>query len=426
MVDDFPVVIATLGGSGTRLYPLTLFQSKPLIPIVNYPIFMRMIEVLGRGGAREFIFSTKGIENTLRIKDVFRYGADFSARLELPRRVKFMYQPHYKDMGSADSVRFAMQYYNINRDILVVSGDNIASVDLPEIKKAHKTKKALATIVLKELPLDANVSNFGVAEVDDDNRIVRFVEKPKPGETDSRLINASIYMFSADILQILKEMGEKARDIGRDLMPYLIEKGYAVYGYNCKGYWADVGTPDSFLKTSLDIVNQKVENIRFRKAHEVKDGIWIHPTTLSRMKGGKMPDVKRNTVIGGDCDIDSSASIENSSVGDNCVIADNVRIKNSVVMDFVNIEANVTLNSCIVGRYVTVGEGSIIDADISVDVPGMKERTPVVGDGVTIVRHSYLGAYKRVAPISYSHTILKSDKFKDLGYDEHNIYFIEK
>jgi carbonic anhydrase/acetyltransferase-like protein (isoleucine patch superfamily) len=95
-------------------------------------------------------------------------------------------------------------------------------------------------------------------------------------------------------------------------------------------------------------------------------------------------------------------------------------------MDFVNIGCDVTLNSCIVGRYATIGEGSIIDAENVVEVIGKKEMTPVVGDGVKIEKNSILGAYKRVAPISHAHTILKSGKFKDLGYDENNLYFIEK
>ena len=421
----FPVVIATLGGSGTRLYPLTLFQSKPLIPIVNYPIFMRMIEVLVRQGARNIIFSTKGIENSLRIKDVFRYGADFTARFSLKTRLNFMYQPNYHDKGSADSVRHAMEYYNVSDEVLVVSGDNIADLDLKSLTTFHHEKDALATVLLKELSPETDLSQFGVAELDENGRIQRFLEKPRRTGTKSRLINTAVYLFSPKILDILREMGDAARDIGTDLLPYLIENSYPVYGLKTEGYWADVGTPDNFLKTSLNIANQKVGNIRFRSEHEMKDHVWVHPTTQHRFKEGG-PRLERSTIIGGDCDIHKTAIIENSSIGDNCIIGANVQIRNAVVMDFVNIEEGVKLNSCIIGRYATIGEKTAINAENIVEVSGRKDLTPVVGDNVTIVAHSILGAYNRVAPIEHSHTILKSKRFKALGYDESNFYFIEK
>ncbi len=422
---EYPVVIATVGGKGTRLYPLTLVQSKPLIPIVNYPVFMRMLEVLARQGIESFIFSTKGIKNTLYLKDVFRYAGDFSARLSLPKRVKFMYQPNYRDVGSADAVRFTMEYYGIRDEILVVSGDNIASIDLEDVIFFHRKSGSVATVLLKELEPGEDVSLYGVAEIDEDKRIVRFVEKPKEGETSSRLINAGIYLFSSKILKVLNEMGGEAMDIGGNLMPYLVEKGYKIKGYICPGYWADVGTPDNYLKTSLDILNQKVEHISFNDEHMFKVGVWIHPTTVSRFRGGA-PSITRNTLIGGDSDIHRTAAIENSAIGDNCIIEEGVRIENSVVMDFVNIEKGVSLKGCIIGRYSTIGENSVIDSSIEVEISGRKEKTPIVGDGVNIMKNSILGPYKRVAQITDAYSILKTGMFVDLGYDEHNIYFIEK
>ncbi len=421
----YPTVIATLGGKGTRLYPLTLVQSKPLIPIVNYPIFMRMLEVLARQGLSTFIFSTKGIKNTIYLKDVFRYAGGFSERLHLPQRVKFMYQPNYLDRGSADSIRYNMEYYNIKDEVLVVSGDNIAAINIDEMISFHREKNAIATIVVNEMPEGIDMSHFGVAELDGGDRIKCFVEKPKKNETSSRLINAAIYLFSPRILAVLKEMGDKAKDIGTDLIPHLIANDYPVYGFRFPGYWADVGTPDSFLRTSIDILNARVDHIKFRSEHEIKECVWIHPTTVARFKD-EGPKIKKCTLVGGDCDISSSASIENSSIGDNCVIGSGVNIKNSVVMDFVNIEGNVRLNGCIVGRYASIGENAVIDADNIVEMAGRKDRTPVIGDGVHVFKDSVLGAYKRVARISTAYRILKTDRFIDLGYDNRNIYFTEK
>lgn len=386
---------------------------------------MRMLEVLARQGLDTFIFSTKGIKNTLYLKDVFRYAAGFSERLHLPKRVKFMYQPNYLDRGSADSIRYNMEYYNIKDDVLVVSGDNIAAINIDEMISFHRGKNAIATIVVKEMPEGVDMSNFGVAELDRQSKIKSFVEKPTKNETSSRLINAAIYLFSPKILKVLNEMGDKAKDVGKDLIPHLISNGYPVYGFRFPGYWADVGTPDSFLKTSIDILNSRVDHINFSAENENKENVWIHPTSVARFMDGE-PEIKKCTLIGGDCDIHSSTIIENSSIGDNCIIGEGVKIKNSVVMDFVNIEDGVYLNGCIIGRYASIGGGAVIDADNMVETAGQKEKTPVIGDGVHVFKDSVLGSYKRVAKISSAYRILKTDRFIDLGYDSQNIYFTEK
>jgi NDP-sugar pyrophosphorylase family protein len=399
---DYPVVIATIGGEGTRLYPLTLLQPKALVPLVNYPIFTRMLEVLARQGIKKFVFASNGIRNTLHLKDVFRYGGGFSKKLSLP-----------------------MEYYNIKDDVMVISGDNIIDVKIQEIISFHREKDAIATVVLKEISPDTDISPFGVAKVNDDNRIVDFVEKPTSEKASSRFINTGIYLFSPRILDVLKEMGDMARDIGGNLIPFLLNKGYPVYGLKYFGYWADVGTPDNFLKTSLDILAQRVENIRFREEHKGSEGVWIHSTT-SKMFKAKGPDVKKNTFIGGDCFIDPTVTIENSSIGDNCIIKGNTYIKDSVVMDFVNIGESVTLKGCIVGRYATLEDNCLIDSTSTVEVAGKKDKTPVVGDGVHIVNGSFLGPCHRVAPVSRAHHILTSGRFVDLGYDNKNFYFAEK
>jgi NDP-sugar pyrophosphorylase family protein len=424
---DYPIVIATIGGKGTRLYPLTLLQPKSLVSIANYPIFTRLLEVIARQGIKKFVFASRGISNTLHLKNVFRYGGSFSKRLSLSHTVKFLYQPNYSDKGSADAVRFSMDHYDIKEDIIVISGDHVTDVKIKEIVSLHREKGAIATVVLQETDPNMDISQYGVAEVDDDSRILSFVEKPGPENATSKFINTGIYMFSSKIRNVLKEMGNRARDIGGNLIPYLVKEGYPVYGLKFSGYWADVGTPDTLLRVNLDILAQRVEDIRFREEHKRSEGVWIHSTTSEMLKGME-PDVKKNTFIGGDCSIDSSSSIENSSIGDNCIIKGNTHIKDSMVMDFVNIGENVTLNGCIIGRYATLEDDCVIDSTNLVEVAGKKNQTAVIGDGVHIVKGSILGAYNRVAPISSSHEVLTSGKFIDLGYDvkaSKRLYFMK-
>jgi NDP-sugar pyrophosphorylase family protein len=369
------------------------------------------------------------MENTTRLKEVLRYGEAFSKKLVLEPEAKFRYQPRYDDMGNADAVRYCMDYYRIEKDVLVVGGDNIADIALEDFIRDHRSKEAVLTIVLKELEAGEDISQYGVAEIDSEGRITRFVEKPEEEEAPSRFINTALYLFSPKIKEVFKEMGGRVRDIGKDVVPYLTENDYPVYGHITKGYWADVGMPSTYLKTSQDILRQRVANIRFREENRYKDDIWVHPTTIKRIHDKlEKGEIKlgKYTFIGGDCDIAKGVKIESSCIGDNCIIGEGSEIAGSVIMDFTNIGKNVKLNKCIVGRYSTVEDNSIVDADLPVEFGVVEDPTPVIGDNVTILKGSVIGPRKRVASLEESHRILITGKFTELGYDRYNVYFTLK
>jgi NDP-sugar pyrophosphorylase family protein len=424
---DAPVVMAIVGGAGTRMYPLTLRHPKPLIPICNYATLIRSFETLARQGCRDFVFASTGMENTTRLKEYFKWGVSFSTRLGLDPVALFRYQPNYPDRGNADAVRTCLNYFNITEDALIVGGDNIFDIDVEDMLRFHHEKGSIMTIGLTQVE---NVSQYGVADMDPDMRIRRFVEKPKPGDEPTNLANIGIYLLSPKIGKVFKDMGEKVADFGYDVIPYLIEKGYPVYGYRSSGYWNDIGTPGEYLRSTHDILAGRVKNITFRTKDKIMKNLWIHPTTLQKMEEkieyGKV-QLGKNTLIGGDCEIGDGVLIENSAIGDNCVIEEGAMITGAVVMDFVNIEANVRLNNCIVGTFSTIQKDSIIDAELEVDmVSGDDDNVPVIGENVTIPPGSVIGPRKRVAPIEKSHDILKTGRYLALGYDRRNIYFVEE
>ncbi len=420
-------VIAVVGGKGTRLYPLSLNISKPIIDMCNIAVLTRMLEPLVTQGCRKITLASKGYDNTAQLNKYYKDGEAFFSRLGINTKEEFKYQPNYADKGSADSVRYCMDYYNIKDDILVIGGDNIANIDLKGLISWHKEKNALLTVVLKELDAEEDVTQFGVAEADRDLKIQRFVEKPRAEEAPSRLINAGIYLFSNKIIEVFKGMGDKVRDIGGDVIPYLTQNGYPVYGYLLNGYWADVGSPGRFLRTTLDVLHGKIKNVVVLE-HNVEKNRWIHPTTLVRNHGLAGVNLGDHVLIGRECTIGDGVKIKDSSIGHTCIIGENSIIENSVIMSFVNIGKNVRLNRCILGRFTTVEDGSVIDADLNVDYAGDQlERVPVIGGGgVRIFKNSIIGPWKRVAPIKESYRILSTGKFIELGMDRENIYFASK
>lgn len=424
-------VIATVGGEGTRMYPLTLNFPKPLLPICNYPIIKRTVEIFATQGARKFIFASKGYSNTIAIKEVMRFGRDTASRKGIDK-LDFRYPPKYDDLGSADATKNAMEWFNINDYVLVVGGDQIMDININEMLKFHKEKKALMTIGLTKVE---DISNYGIAILEN-NKILKFVEKPKEN-VGSNLANIGVYIISPEVREIFKQAPkEKVRDFGKDFIPYLVENNYRVYGYIHEGYWNDVGNVDEYLKTTIDILQGKVRNITlksqsnsvFNPIKEVNEGIYIRESTLEKIEGkfknGKV-SIKGNVLIGGDCEIFDDVTIENSCIGDGCRIKSGAVIKNSVIMDFSEIGEKCIINKAIIGRFAYVGDGSKIDADINIE-SSSPTKTPVIGDNVFIFKNSTIFPTERVAPVQDMHKILSTGKFVSWGTDAKNFYFALK
>ncbi|MDD1762707.1 MAG: NDP-sugar synthase [Methanothrix sp.] len=418
----FPQVIATVGGSGTRLYPLTLDQPKPLVELCDTAIISNLFRVLASQGCRRFILGSKGASNTLNLSNYFKAGEGFFKRLGIADHQDFSYQPLYDDKGSADSLRYCMNYFGIDDDLLVVSGDNLIDIDLKSFVDFHRQHHPLLTVALKELGPGENISQYGVARLDEDMRIRGFVEKPKPGSEPSRMINTAFYLFSSKIRDVLAEMGDRARDIGGDLIPYLTENGYPVYGYPIKGYWIDIGTPERLHQATMDCLSGAVRH--FDRKYHYKPNQWIHPSTLAKIKplleSGDI-QLTGNVSIGRNCSIERGVTIENSHIGHTSLIERNVDIKDSMIMSFACIQHMVSIKKSIVGRHTIIEEHSVLGAN-GIDT----ELIAVIGENVTLPPESVVSPGVRVATLKHSHSILATGRFVELGTDERNIYFAEK
>lgn len=418
----FPQVLATVGGSGTRLYPLTLEQPKPMVELCDTAIIANLFRVLAIQGCRRFILGSKGANNTLNLSNYFKAGEGFFKRLDISDHEDFCYQPLYEDKGSADSLRYCMSYFEINDDLLVVSGDNLIDIDLKSFVEFHHRHNPVLTVALKELGPEESISQYGVAEVEKDLRVRGFVEKPKEGTEPSRMINTAFYLFSPRIKEVLQEMGDRARDIGGDLIPYLTENGYPVYGYPISGYWIDIGTPERLHQAAMDCLSGKVKH--FDRKYHYRPNQWIHPSTLKKIEkhlaSGEI-ELRGNVSIGRNCQIEKGVVIENSHIGHTSLIERDVEIKESMVMSFANVQHRVSINCAIVGRHSTIEEHGVLNVGGS-----SNGRIPIVGENVVLPADSVVSAGTRVAPLKHSHSILATGRFVELGIDERNIYFTEK
>jgi NDP-sugar pyrophosphorylase family protein len=393
-------VIIPVGGKAKRLLPLTAETSKACIRLLNRPLIDFSLLPLARQGIRNFIFGVKGYTNYRDLHDYFESGYGFSARYGINPRVHIKYQPNVEDLGSADSAMINMEYYNVRDPVFAVQGDNIFDVNVKELVKFHEKKGAVMTIALREVD---NVEGYGIADINKEMRIARFVEKPTPKEAPSDLANTGLYMVSPEIRRIFKEKGveqiikQRHRlDFGFDFIPYLISTGRPVYGYPLEGSWYDVGTPRRYLEAMRDMLDGRFSSLtEFGGRIDEKRRIWVQGESaeslrrrkeiLNMIKNGKI-EVEGSVLIGRHCKIGDGVRIVDSCIDNYTQIGKEVEIENSAVMDRVIIGDRAEIKESIIGRHVTVSS--------SAKKPTKINSVSVVADDVTIAEGCMLTATK--------------------------------
>jgi NDP-sugar pyrophosphorylase family protein len=361
-------VIIPVGGKATRLLPLTAETSKACLRLLNRPLVEFSLLSLANQGIRNFIFGVKGYTNYRDLYDYFESGTGFSARYEINPPIHIKYQPNVPDLGSADSARINMDYYEITNPIFAVQGDNIFDIKVKDITDFHKEKEAALTIVLREVD---NVEGLGVADIDKSGRIQKFVEKPHPKDAPSNLANTGLYVLSPEIHKIFKEEGiqqiikEKNRlDFGYDFIPYVISTGRSVYGYTLKGSWYDVGTPKSYLEAMKNLLHGGLSTLKDFGGRLCDDAmIWVQGDSadsekcreeiIGKIKQGKIK-IEGAVLIGRHCQIENGAHIVNSCIDNFTRIGKNAVITNSAVMDRAIVGDNAEIQDSIIGRHVMV------------------------------------------------------------------------
>ncbi|MEM3027803.1 MAG: NDP-sugar synthase [Candidatus Bathyarchaeia archaeon] len=393
-------VIIPIGGLAKRLLPLTAEVSKACVRLANRSILEISLLCLARQGVKNFILGVKGYTNYKSLHDYFKEGIGFSARYGLSPRIHIKYQPNVTDLGSADSVRINLDYYDVSDPVLVVQGDNIFDLNLRAFIDFHRRKGGLMTIGLKAIQ---DVSDYGIAQIDEDMRILRFVEKPRREETPSNLANTGIYLLNPEMREILREEGLQRLverlgrlDFGLDLIPYLIETGREVYGYNLIESWYDVGTPERYLEAMKDILKGRLGCLKDFGGRVSEDAtVWVQgesPESIRRrerilemMKRGSIT-LEGSVLIGRHCQIEEGAYIRDSCIDNFTKIGSKVRIEGSAIMDRVTIGEASEIRRSIVGRHVTVGSEA--------SKTTVLENLSVIGDDVKIEPGCHLSATK--------------------------------
>jgi NDP-sugar pyrophosphorylase family protein len=321
---------------------------------------------LAEQGVRNFIFGEMGYTNYSNLFDQYGEGIGFSAKYRIEPRVHIKHQPNLDDVGSADSYRINMEYYDIRKPVIVVQGDNLFSFNLSDFMRQHEEKKALMSIALIRVK---NVGEYGVADVDDDMRIKRFVEKPRLDQAPSNLANAGIYLLSPELRsivngeEVMRIRNERGRlDFGYDLIPYLVDKGFPVYGYEIP-IWFDVGSPEKYLEAMLNVLRGALD-IRITEERIVPGrNIWVQGYSEESVKRREeiVRKYKENrlslegaVLMGRHTRIGDYSKIMDSSIDNFCIIGEHVVIERSAIMDAAKIGDYACISDSIIGRKVVI------------------------------------------------------------------------
>jgi NDP-sugar pyrophosphorylase family protein len=379
--------VIPVGGEAVRLRPLTVETSKAMVRFLNRPLVELSIFHLAQQGVEEFYFGVRGYYNYRDIYDYFREGNWFSAKYG--RKVRIRYIPRVETRGNAEAVLVALEYYDIKEPVLVIQGDNVFKLDVQDMYNFHRSKKAFITIALKEEAGD--LSEFGVAAVDENMRILKFVEKPKRREeAPSNLVNTGLYLLSEDFRGFFKgEIGQKLYsegrlDFGGDVIPASIESGLPVYGYLAKGYWFDVGSPQRYLKAVYYLLRHLTPYEL--EAEEIAPAVYAQGTSeQSRALKAKISDdIKTGVIkaegpvlIGRHVQIGAATYIRNSVIDNYVVVGESCVVEDSVIMDRSYIGRGAVVRRSIVGRHAYIGEGAVVEDSVVAD-------NATVGEGAVL------------------------------------------
>ncbi|MDW3216452.1 MAG: NDP-sugar synthase [Ilumatobacteraceae bacterium] len=308
----FAVVL--VGGFGTRLRPLTNDVPKPMLPVIDRPMIVHLVDRLAAAGVSDVVLA-------LGFKPE-PFQAAFPDGAHGDVRVHYAVEPEPLDTGGA--IAFAARAAGVEGTFLVANGDVVSDLDFGALVEAHRAFGAEATLHLTAVD---DPSAFGVVETDADGAVLRFVEKPAPGETDSNLINAGTYVFEPSVLDHLPPLQRVS--VERTVFPALVDAG-RLYGMPSDDYWLDAGSPEQFLQANLDLVRG--------------------------VRGDGVDGVHVDAVVHDD------AIVIESVVGPGASVATGARVTDSVLLPGGVVEAGAVVDRSVVAGVV--GSGSVVTACI--------------------------------------------------------------
>jgi len=354
------LAILLAGGAGERLFPLTRDTAKPAVPFGGaYRIIdFTLSNCINSDVRRIFILTQyKSLDLIRHVRDGWNIlSSELGEYIEAIPPMKRVHEDWYQ--GTADAVFQNFQSIELERPqhTLILAGDHIYKMDYGDMLEWHRQHRA--DITLATIQVDPEqAGRFGVAEIDDEYRVLAFEEKPKHGNPtrspfDTGMVSASmgVYLFETDVLlELLHEDSRDANsshDFGRDVIPKNLEKhrvvAYDFRDINAKRvrYWRDVGTLDAYYEANMDLVSVTPE-------FNLYDRNWVIRTNVTQQPPAKFVFAQEGRRMGIALDsIVSAGCIVSGGRVVHSVLSPGVRVNS-----YCEVEYSILMPGAEIGRY---------------------------------------------------------------------------
>jgi mannose-1-phosphate guanylyltransferase len=305
--------VVLVGGLGTRLRPLTLSTPKQMLPVVDRPMIEWVMGHLHAHGVDEAVLALGYKPDAF----VDRYDDALCAGVSL------VYAVEPEPLDTAGAVGFAAREAGISERFLVINGDVMTDLDISQLVDVHDAAEAEATIHLT--PVD-DPSRYGVVPIDDDGRVIEFVEKPPRDEAPTNWINAGTYVMEPSVLDRIEP--DRRVSLERETFPALAQD-QSLFAWQSDVYWIDTGTPATYAQAQFDLVEGR--------------------------RSEKPPAVALSASV------DADAVVKDSVVMAGAQVAAGADVSNSLLLDGSIVEENAVVADSIVGPRARVCSGASVD-----------------------------------------------------------------
>jgi glucose-1-phosphate adenylyltransferase len=381
------LAILLAGGAGERLHPLTRDTAKPAVPFGGaYRIIDFTLSNCINSDLRRIYVLTqyKSLELTRHIRDGWNIlSPELGEFIEVLPPMKRVSEDWYQ--GTADAVFQNFQSIEVEaaEQTLILSGDHIYKMNYWEMLDWHRKHNADVTIATIQVsPNEA--SRFGIAEIDEDYRIIGFEEKPKHDHVkrspfNPEMVSASmgVYVFRTDVLlPALHQDAERAgssHDFGKDVIPCILNRAHVVaydfHDINNKQvrYWRDVGTLDAYYEANMDLVSVVPEFNLYDQYWPIRTRVTQQPPAkFVFAQEGRRMGVAVDSVVSAGCII-SGGRVMHSVLAPGVRVNSYCEIEYSILMPRVEIGRYSRIRRAIINTGVKVPDSSVIGFDMEAD-----------------------------------------------------------
>ncbi|MER0443380.1 glucose-1-phosphate thymidylyltransferase [Streptomyces sp. Edi4] len=335
--------LALAGGLGSRLRPFSHSMPKQLIPIANTPVLVHVLENLRDMGVTQvgLVVGDRGREIAAVLGDNAVPG------------VEITYIQQDEPRGLAHCIAIARDFLG-DDDFVMYLGDNMLVDGIGDLAEEFREKRPAAQIVVHKVP---DPRAFGVAELDEDGRVLRLVEKPQHPRSDLAVIG--VYFFTSAVHAAVAAIRPSARGELEvtDALQWLVDQGFEVVARTYAGYWKDTGEVEDILDCNRELLDRVEGSVR----GEVDDASELSgPVVVEEGARVVRSRIVGPAVVGAGSLVEDSCVGPHTAVGPDCVLI-SAGVHYSIMLAGATVQRVGGLHGSVIGRDATVASAVIAE-----------------------------------------------------------------